>query len=496
VGSGRSVLSQTTAVESSRSSLSHTDEGEITALVIAWSRAEPHRVGEIAILADDGAVTTLGRGDEDDAAAPRLRFFRQRPGRLDETPPLASPGLSRRQLLVHPAEGGARLESVGRCAMEVNGVRVDAASIGPGDVVTLGRELVLYCARRKPLIPRPRHFPPASMPPFGAPDPFGILGESPHAWSLRESVAFAAKADRHVLVTGASGSGKELAARAIHLLSERAARRFLPRNAAVLPPGLIDAELFGNARNYPNAGMPERAGLIGDADGGTLFLDEIGELPSELQAHLLRVLDSDGEYQRLGETTTRRSNFRLVAATNRDPSALKHDLAARLPARVDVPRLSDRREDIPLLAKHLVLRAAQKTPEIAARFVFESEDGAEHVRFDPTLVAHLLKRDYPTNVRDLDAVLVRAIGLSDEDTLHLPPELRAAPHAGRREEAAAHRPARPPEPTAEGIRAALAEHGGSTKRAARALGLSSRFVLYRLMKKHGIAVDGGTGDGS
>src|SRR5690348_15490748 len=127
----------------------------------------------------------------------------------------------------------------------------------------------------------------------------------------------------HVLLTGASGTGKELAARAIHALSKRSGQRLVARNAATLPESLIDAELFGNAKNYPNPGMAERAGLVGQADGSTLFLDEIAELPSSSQAHLLRVLD-DGEYHRLGDGLARRSDFRLVAATNRDVSSLKH----------------------------------------------------------------------------------------------------------------------------------------------------------------------------
>ena len=142
---------------------------------------------------------------------------------------------------------------------------------------------------------------------------------------------------RTSLLLGESGTGKELAARAVHQLSQRGRQQFVARNAATLPAGLIDAELFGNAKNYPNPGMPERRGLIGEADGGSLFLDEIGELPVELQAHLLRVLDGDGEYQRLGEGVARRSNFRLIAATNRDPSTLKHDLAARFTARIELP---------------------------------------------------------------------------------------------------------------------------------------------------------------
>ena len=174
-------------------------------------------------------------------------------------------------------------------------------------------------------------------------------------------MAFAAQAASHVLITGASGVGKELAARAVHALSARADGPWVSRNAATLPDGLADAEFFGNAANYPNPGMPERPGLVGEAAGGTLFLDEIGELSEPLQAKLLRVADA-GEYQRLGEATPRHADFVLVGATNRDPSSLKHDLAARFPVRLHVPGLAERREDIPLIAEALLQRAVAKMP--------------------------------------------------------------------------------------------------------------------------------------
>src|SRR5262249_4513267 len=151
---------------------------------------------------------------------------------------------------------------------------------------------------------------------FGAPDPHGILGESPAAWALREHLSLAAHSGQHILLLGQSGTGKELAARAIHALSPRRDKPFIARNAATFPEGLVDAELFGTAKGYPNAGSPERPGLIAEADGGTLFLDEIGELPAHLSSHLLRVLDRGGEYQRLGESRVRRSDLRVVAATN------------------------------------------------------------------------------------------------------------------------------------------------------------------------------------
>ena len=462
-------MSNATIQNQSTLSGANTAASEITALVIAWSAAEPARVGEIAVLG--GMTSMLGRGVSDDPSEPRLRFFRQRPGTLDPTEPLASPGLSRRQLLVHPHERGARVELVGKCSLEVNGRRCDEAEVSVGDVLHFRNELVLLCVRREALVPAPRLFPMKEARAFGEPDALGILGESPLVWRLREAIAFAARADTHVLVLGESGTGKELAARAVHALSTRSKNAFVARNAATLPVGLVDAELFGNAKNYPNPGMPERSGLIGSADGGTLFLDEIGELPSELQSHLLRVLDGEGEYQRLGEAQSRRSSFRLVAATNRNASVLKHDFGARFTARIDLPPLASRREDVPLLLRHLLARAAKRSPEIAGRIV----------KVEPRLVVHLLRGRFAANIRELDAILWRALAVSHEDTLRLPPDL------DDREPAPAPTIEAPrPEPTEAEIRSALEASGGSVPKAAQALGLSSRYALYRLMKKHSI----------
>ena len=265
-------------------------DGDVIVLAIAWSAEEPHRVGEIAILPEDDHPRTLGRGDEE----ADLRFFQQRPGTVTAAPPLLGAGLSRRQLLLTASSVGLAVEQAGRCELRVNGATCEKALLVSGDTIHLRRQLVLLCTRRPPLIPALRHFPRDAWRPFGEPDAFGILGESPLTWLLRERLAFAAKAGTHVLVSGESGTGKELAARAIHAMSKRASKPFVARNAATLPAGLIDAELFGNVKNYPNPGMPERPGLIGQADGGTLFLDEIGELPAELQTHLLRVLDAGG----------------------------------------------------------------------------------------------------------------------------------------------------------------------------------------------------------
>ena len=447
---------------------------ESLALVIAWCADDPQRVGEVALFSDRGAPQTLGRGKGD--GEPRVRFFRQRPNRLLPTEPLVGLPLSRRQLTVTPKSGTLLVEREGRCELVVNGVPTEKAVVGPNDTVLLRGQLLLLCTRRVASIPKNTYFAENSFGAFGDPDAVGILGEAPAIWQLREQLAFAANAGKHVLLHGESGTGKELAARAVHALSSRSREPFIARNAATLPSGLIDAELFGNAKNYPNPGMSERGGLVGQADGGTLFLDEIAEIPVEQQAHLLRVLDADGEYQRFGEAQSRRSDFILVGATNRAVSSLKHDLAARLTLRLELPVLDARREDIPLFVRHLLLLAAKKSPQIAGRFLEESPGGRLEPRVDPALVEELLVRGYETHIRELDALLWRAMAGSPGDTVLLTHELRKESRG------------RETEPSAEQIRAAI-KGGGSVQSAARALGLKSRYALYRLMKKHGIASD-------
>ncbi len=466
-------------------------EPVVTVLVVAWCRQEPMRAGEIAVLPPEGPRLVLGRGSSDDE--PRLRFSRPRPGRLEPTLPLAAPGLSRRQIEIVPRGGALEVRRVGRCTMRINGAECETGTLEPGDSLALGQELVLYCMRRPACPPPLRYFDPANCPKFAGADTFGILGESLAVWRLREELAFAAKSERHVLIVGDSGTGKELAALAIRGSSSRAERPFVARNAATLPSGLVDAELFGNLKNYPNPGMAERLGIIGQADGGTLFLDEIGELPHELQSHLLRVLDSGGEYQRLGEATLRRSDFRLLAATNRDPTALRPDFLARLAVKVEVPPLSERRLDIPLLARHLVVRAAQASPELVARFV-ERRDGLDDVRMDARLVEALLHADFPLNVRALDALLWKAMAASAGNTITFAPSLFATEPNGAATKGNAVAPqprARNREPSEDDIREALRTANGSIAAAAKALGLSSRYALYRLVVK--LRIEAGEG---
>ncbi len=260
-------------------------------LVIAWSADEPDRSGEVCAI--DGP-TVLGRGAApENGNTKRAAFFQERPTGFEPRPAIESRRISRSQLELRPrGDDAIEVRSIGRAALAVNGETASSAVVQTGDTLMLAGSLVLLVVSRPRRMPALRHLRLAAVGfGFGRADAFGVVGESPAVWELRDQIAFAASSAEHVLVDGESGTGKELVARAIHALSRRAGKPFVSRNAATFPEGLIDAELFGNAKDYPNAGMPRRNGLIADADGGTLFLDEIGELPHALQSHLLRVLD-------------------------------------------------------------------------------------------------------------------------------------------------------------------------------------------------------------
>lgn len=446
------------------------------ALVLLWSKAEPWRAGEVALLpAEATGKRILGRGAaKADDPGERIRFARQRPGSWEPQEPLGGSSLSRVQLELTPTRAGLKAKRVGRLPLTVDGAVSDSAVLKAGNVVLLGDQLCLGCVQRSVRIPETRHFPQGAAGNFGDADRFGMVGESRCAWRWREDLAFSARSEEHVLLLGPSGAGKELAAQLVHELSPRSRGPYVARNAATLPPGLVDAELFGNIADYPNPGMPERPGLIGSAHEGSLFLDEVGELEAALQAHLLRVLDAKGEYQRLGEAQVRRSDLRLIAATNRDEDALKHDLLARFTIRVSMPGLSERLEDIPLLARHLVRRAASTSAELAERFI---DPTAQHQpRLTPRLVDRLCRHEYTTHLRELNSLLWLAIRTNRDDTLDLTDELLA--RLGGEDDAAP--------PDAATIIAALERNDYNQSRAWQELGLRNRYQLIRLMQKHGI----------
>ncbi|MGH9390907.1 MAG: sigma-54 interaction domain-containing protein, partial [Vicinamibacteria bacterium] len=215
-----------------------------------------------------------------------------------------------------------------------------------------------------------------------------------------------------VLITGETGTGKELIARAIHQRSRRKEHPLVVVNCAALPSTLVESELFGHEKGAFTGAISARVGRFERAHRGTLFLDEVGELPLELQAKLLRVLQR-GEFERLGSTETRRVDVRLIAATNRDleqevkRGAFRRDLFYRLHVfPIHVPPLRERREDIPLLVAYVAERKAKAL-------------GKRVTRIPREVVERLTQYDWPGNVRELENVIERAIILATGSVLEL-----------------------------------------------------------------------------
>jgi DNA-binding NtrC family response regulator len=400
----------------------------------------------------------------------RLRAILQRPGENLQPPPFESTSLSRVQLEVREFHGGIELVNVGKCSLAINGQSVTRGHIAVGDIIAIGRQLLLLCVER-PLTLKNEGWRASHA--HGGPDEHGIVGESAAVWRLRQEIRFAAARPGHVLILGSSGTGKELVGRAIHALS-RPGKPWVARNAGTFPETLIDAELFGNAKGYPNVGTPERTGLIGAADQGSLFLDEFAELALAAQTHLLRVMDA-GEYQRLGETHARHAEFRLIAATNRPATDLRPDVLARFAFRIQIPDLAARREDIPLLTRHWLRLLAKEDPTLEPRFF----DTAGEPQLSLDFVLALVRRPLVGNARELRNLLWQAISASEGDVLQLSPEVAdVSAEAGAAVDL-----------TALQIQAALHANGGSLEKTWRQLGLSSRFALMRLMKKSALKIE-------
>jgi formate hydrogenlyase transcriptional activator len=241
----------------------------------------------------------------------------------------------------------------------------------------------------------------------------GIIGSSQALKQVLQQVKTVAPTNSTVLIEGETGTGKELIARAIHNLSPRSNRNFVKFNCAAIPLGLLESELFGHEKGAFTGAIVRKIGRFELADHGTLFLDEIGDIPLELQAKLLRILQEQ-EFERLGSTQTQRVNVRLVAATNRDLKQMvaqkqfRSDLYFRLNIfPVMVPPLSERREDIPLLVRAFVDQYAQRMNR--------------HIETIPDETMEALTRyDWPGNVRELQNFIERAVILSSGAVLCAP----------------------------------------------------------------------------
>ncbi len=233
----------------------------------------------------------------------------------------------------------------------------------------------------------------------------GNLAGRSSAWvrALRQIVEVARFTDASVLITGESGTGKELVARLIHTLDPRPGKRSLVvSDCTTIVPELSGSEFFGHERGAFTGAVTARDGAFTLADGGTLFLDEVGELPLNLQAELLRVVQ-ERTYKRVGSNTWQKTDFRLVCATNRDlikeqsRGRFRSDLYYRIASWIyQLPPLRERREDILLLAKHFISQ-------------LRSDDSAQLPEFDDAVREYLLTRDYPGNVRDLRHLVMRIV---------------------------------------------------------------------------------------
>ena len=325
-----------------------------------------------------------------------------------------------------------------------------------------------------------------------------LIGRSPAMQDVYRVIARVVSNDLTVLVAGESGTGKELVARAIHDLGPRRAAPFVAINMAAIPRELIEAELFGHERGAFTGAQQRNAGRFEQAAGGTLFLDEIGDMPMEAQTRLLRVLQS-GEFTTVGGARTIRTDVRIVAATNRDLTAqvasgqFREDLFYRLNVvPVTLPALRERRQDVPLLARHFLDGAAAQ--------------GLPRRQLTSDALTALAAYDWPGNVRELENLMRRLAVLARDEVIDasaIHPLLGAASPSvdqGDRgigeavryliERIASERPGALDDGTLYArvigeverplIEAILARHGGNQLRAARAMGINRNTLRKRL----------------
>ena len=241
----------------------------------------------------------------------------------------------------------------------------------------------------------------------------GIVGGSLALRQVISLVRNVAPTDAVVLIRGETGTGKELIANLIHTLSARHDRPFVKFNCTAIPAGLLESELFGHERGAFTGAIARRIGRFEAAHGGTLLLDEIGDLPTDLQPKLLRVLEEQ-RFERLGGTQTVRSDVRLVAATNRpleqlvEEGTFRADLYYRLNVfEIDLPPLRERTDDVPLLVQHFVAHHAGRV-------------GRHIEAISPTVMEALVHHPWPGNIRELQNVIQRAVILSHGASLQLP----------------------------------------------------------------------------
>jgi transcriptional regulator with GAF, ATPase, and Fis domain len=258
----------------------------------------------------------------------------------------------------------------------------------------------------------------------------GLVGESPALRKVLQQIELVAPTDATVLITGESGTGKELIARAIHERQSGRNRPMITVNCSAVPEPLFESEFFGHVKGAYTGALRDKPGRFELADGGTLFLDEIGEVPLSMQAKLLRVLQEQ-EFERVGDTRTRKVNVRIIAATNRDLKAeveagrFRQDLFYRLSVfPIENPALRERRDDIPLLAEQFIRACSERLSRRPPKLT-------------QSAARQLLAYDWPGNVRELQNAIERAVILCQDGPLHFdmltPSRSSAAPARIERE---------------------------------------------------------------
>ena len=298
-----------------------------------------------------------------------------------------------------------------------------------------------------------------------------LLAESAAMRPVLDIIARVGPSDANVLITGENGTGKSLVAQALHAVSPRASRPMVTVNAGGMAEGVFESELFGHMKGAFTDAKVDRVGRFELADGSTLFLDEIANVPLSQQAKLLRVIET-GEFERLGSSKTRKVNVRLISATNADLNAevaggrFRQDLLFRLNTiEVQLPPLRDRREDIPILARHFLRQHAQRYRKTLSGF-------------DPAAMQMLLDHRWPGNVREIDHAVERAVLMATANAIR-------ASDLGLRVEGASS--ARLEDMSLEDVEAFLIKKAmaryGNVSQAARALGLS-RSALYRRLERY------------
>jgi DNA-binding NtrC family response regulator len=307
-------------------------------------------------------------------------------------------------------------------------------------------------------------------------DDSNIVGRSRGMQQVFATLDRVIESDIPVLILGESGTGKELIARALHVHGSRRQRPFVAINCAAVPPALLESELFGHVRGAFTGADRDHDGLLVSARGGTVLLDEIGDMPLEMQAKLLRVLQ-EGEVRAIGATRPRKVDFRLACATDRDLAAevdagrFRQDLFYRVNVvPIRLPPLRDRREDIPELAHHFIAQHAQRL-------------GRTVPRLERDALQVLLRHRWPGNVRELENLLLQAVLLCESDRIRATDVQVMTRSAAQPARIRSRRDYR--EAEQETIRDALVASRWNVSRVARELGMS-RPTLYRKMRRYGI----------